>query len=181
MRSLGLILAGLLFLAPPARSEPRLTDFTATLVGTTVEVRFRLADAFTRETVERLASGLPTGFGYEVELLRDHKRWFDRELDDARLEVAAMYNAVGREYLVNTKLDGKLIESTVYRDLEELERAMTRFEALPLFDVAGMPSTRRLLLRARADLGAGTFLAFIPVRITTDWAETRKFYPPRVQ
>ena len=72
--------------------------------------------ASTPETRERIESGLPTGFIYELELARDRKRWWDDGLARARLEVVAMYNAVTREYLVNTKQDGKLIDSRTVRD-----------------------------------------------------------------
>ena len=34
-----------------------------------------------------------------------------------------MYNAIRREYLVNYKLDGRLVQSRVLKTLPELERA----------------------------------------------------------
>jgi len=173
------VLLGVALLAAGAvHAEPRLIDFKVALDGPRVVADFALADGFGAELRERIASGLPTAIVYEFELQRDRKRWFDRGLDANTLQVTAMYNAVTREYLVNFKLDGKLVESRIVRDLADLERAMTRFAAVPLFSLAGMPSTRRLVVSARADLGPRTLLAVIPSRVRTGWVESRKLRPP---
>jgi hypothetical protein len=173
-----LLLLGFLFGAASARPEARIENLQVTLEGDEVVAAFRLAGAFGEQLRERIQSGLPTGIVYELELLRDRKRWYDRGLADSTLQVVAMFNAVNREYLVNFKLDGRLVESRVLHDLAEVERAMTEISALPTFSLAGMPSSRRLLLRARAELGSRTWLLFIPTRVYTGWRESRKFRPP---
>lgn len=173
-----LFLLGLLLEATPARAEARVEEIDVVLQGDRVVVGFRLLDAFDAALRERIQSGLPTGFVYELELLRDRKRWYDRGLASSSLQIVAMYNAVRREYLVNAKLDGELIESRVVHDLEALERAMTEVAGLSTFSLAGMPSTRRLLVRVRAELGSRTWLLFIPARVETEWRESRKFRPP---
>jgi hypothetical protein len=93
-----------------------------------------------------------------------------------------MYNAVTREYLVNYKLDGRLIESRVVTDLEELERAMTLIHALPVFELAHGGSGRgglqeelpppRIQLTVRAQLGSKPFLFLFPNQIDTGWARS---------
>jgi hypothetical protein len=52
---------------------------------------------------------------------------------------------------------------------------MTRIDALPLFTLDRLPREWRLLIKARAELGARTVLAIVPVSITTEWIESRKF------
>lgn len=169
-------LAFLLAAEPETRAQ--IADLRVALEGRRVKVSFRLESAFKDQLVERIESGLPTGFVYEIALFRDHKRWFDRKLDEAELQVAAMYNAVTHEYLVNYKQDGKLTETRVVRDLAELEQAMTRFQEVPAFTVGETPQKWRLLVKARADLGRRNLLSLFPTRITTDWAESRKFRLP---
>jgi hypothetical protein len=167
-----LLLAGVLA-ATAAAAEPRIRDLSIVADGVQILVSFRLDGGFTPGLVERLESGLPTSLDYELELVRDRKRWWDAELDSARLEVVAMFNAITREYLVNTKLDGKLIDSRTLRDRDDLERAMTVFTALPVFTLE--PRGReRYLVRARVELGTGNWLGFIPVLRTTDWLESNK-------
>jgi hypothetical protein len=160
--------------AEPA-GEPRIAAVAVDVDGNLARVGFRLENAVTPRFVERLESGLPTGFVYRLELLRDRKRWFDRGVERATLQVFAMYDAATRGYLVNYKLDGKLIESRLVRDLADLERAMTTIEALPAFELEGMPRSWRLLVRVQADVGTRTLLGVLPTRLTTDWRESKKF------
>ncbi|HNU81867.1 MAG TPA: DUF4390 domain-containing protein, partial [Thermoanaerobaculia bacterium] len=100
------LLVLLLLAAAPER--PAVTGVTATLDGHEVRVSFRLERAFDDAVRARLEAGLPTGFTYEIELLRDRKRWWDAGLEETTLEIVAMYNALSREYLVNVKRDGRL-------------------------------------------------------------------------
>ncbi|HEV8631726.1 MAG TPA: DUF4390 domain-containing protein [Thermoanaerobaculia bacterium] len=169
----------LALLLAPATSLPaaELRELAPTVVDGQVQVSFQLAGAIDDPLLARIQSGLPTGFVFEVELLRDRKHWWDDQIAGATLEVVAMYNAVSHEYLVNFKRDGKLVESRLARNRAELESAMTRFERVPLFALADLDVGRdeRMLLKARAELGSKTWLAFIPVHVNTDWAESRKF------
>ncbi len=168
---------GLLFAAAPT-GKPRVEEPTVALDGQRIQVSFTLAEGFSEDLLERIRTGLPSGFVFDIRLLRDRKRWFDVEIDSSRLEVVASYDAVTREYLVNTKQDGKLIESRVVRDEEELERALTRFDAVPVFTLEGGGGRRRLLVRMRAEIDSAAFLFFIPRRVATPWRYSRKFRPP---
>ena len=86
-----------------------------------------------------------------------------------------MYNAVSRQYLINFKHDGSLIESRVVKDLAELEAALTELESFPVFSTEGKNPRQRLKARVRAELRTKTVFFFIPSTVDTDWAETRKF------
>ena len=160
--------------APAAAAEPHIRDLSIVVDGLQVLASFRLEDGFTPGLLERIQSGLPTGFVYELELACDRKRWWDDGLEASRLEVVAMFNAVTREYLVNTKLEGKLLDSRTLRDTGDLERAMTGFSALPVFTIEPDCARERYLVRARVELGTSNWLGFIPVLKTTDWVESNK-------
>ncbi|RMH19735.1 MAG: DUF4390 domain-containing protein [Acidobacteria bacterium] len=136
---------------------------------------FRLIGAFDDELRRRLESGLPTNLNYRFRLQRERRRWFDKDLASGTLEVVAMYNAVQRQYLVNYKRDGDLVESRVVRQEDELRRAMTEIERLPAFTLADVPPaarSRRLEVKVRAELGTKMFLWLIPMSIATDWARS---------
>jgi hypothetical protein len=177
MRALatGLLLAWLAGSALPA--EPHLKDVRVAVSGRSVEVSWELRQAFSEEMLERIRTGLPTGYLYQFRLDRDRKRWFDASLATASLQVVAMYNAVTSEYLVNYKLDGELIESRVVRNQADLERALTGFQRIPIFDLEDVAGTDLMLVRARADLGPKTGFLFLPTRATTGWHRSRKFRP----
>ena len=157
-----------------ASSAPSIENLSVTVNGGQVLVGFQLANGLDAETRERIASGLPTSFIYELELKRDRKHWWDRGLEATVLEVVAMYNAVTREYLVNTKHGGRLIESRTVRDEVELERAMTVFEGFPAFTLESDQNHSRVLVRMRVDLGPGALLGFIPYQQSTPWRESNK-------
>jgi hypothetical protein len=176
LRLAGLLSAMALLVAPAAAAE--LSTPQVAVIGAQVELTFQLRGGFDDVLLARLDSGLPTGFIYRFELLRDRKHWWDDKLAEATFEVVAMYNAVGQEYLVNFKHDGRLVESRLARSRGELEVAMSRFERLPLFALADLPRGTRLLVKARAELGSRTLLSFIPINVDTDWAESGKFRVP---
>ena len=136
---------------------------------------FDLEKAFDDNLKRRVDSGLVTGFTFQFRLMRPHKWRIDKTLESSSLRVEAMYNAVTREYLINFRQDGNLIESRVVREEEELRQAMTQFDSFPAFSVAGRPAGRRLQVRVRAELGTRTVFFFIPRTHSTDWAGSRKF------
>ncbi|MCZ6507646.1 MAG: DUF4390 domain-containing protein [Acidobacteria bacterium] len=158
-------------------AEAHLADVRVALENHQVVLSFELREAFSEKTLERIQTGLPTGFLYQFRLDRDRKRWFDASLATCDLQVVAMYNAVTGEYLVNYKLDGELIESRVVREKEDLELALTRFEGIAIFSLDDVASDDRLLVRVRADLGSKTGFLRLPTRITTGWHRSRKFRP----
>lgn len=172
-------LAGAALLALAAAApKPAIVDLAAALDGRRVLVSFGLANAFDAEFLERAATGLPTGFVYRLELLRDRKRWWDQSVAEAEWEVVAMYNAVTREYLVNFKQDGKLVESRTLREAGDLERALTQFTAVAAFAADEVEPGERVLVRVQAKLGTRNWLGFIPTEIETSWATSNKLRLP---
>lgn len=155
--------------------EASIVGLDTRLVGDQILVSFILRGAYDSELARRVESGLPTGFDYRIRLVRERRRWFDSTVGASTLQVMAMYNAITREYLVNYKHNGSLIDSRVVRDTASLRRALTQIDALAAFDLGTLPDAtreRRLKVQVRAELGTGTFLFFIPTTITTDWAES---------
>ncbi|MEE8524926.1 MAG: DUF4390 domain-containing protein [Thermoanaerobaculia bacterium] len=157
------------------KGEPRVSDLRVAVEGQQVRLSFGLVDAFGDHLKKRIDSGLYSGFLFDFELVRARKSWFDKSLESGRLQVVAMYNAVTREYLINLRQNGDLIDSRVVQDVGELEDALTRFDNLNVFSVEGLNQQLRLQVRVRAELGTRTIFFFIPKTIHTDWAESGTF------
>jgi len=172
------LLTAALRIASPLAAEPHISGLAVAFEGRQALLSFRLEEATGERFLQRVESGLPTGFELTFELVRQRRGWFDRTLDTNRLQVVAMYDALAREYLVNYKLGGKLIRSRMVRDLEALEEAMTHFEREPIFHLDPMPPDLRLRIRLRAELGSKTIFSLIPARVTTEWVESERFRPP---
>lgn len=161
---------------PPASAgkkppKARIADFAVDVEEQQVLVSFRLEDAFDEDLRRRLDSGLATGIVYDFALVRKRPLWFNKTVARGKLQVSAMYNAVSREYLVNYKHDGALIDSRVVREADELYAAMSRFERLAVLSLAGRKG--ELTVKVRAELGTGSLLFFIPTLRTTDWEERK--------
>lgn len=164
---------------PPREASVRsagaaIAGLSAVREGTVLLVSFRLDRALDERTWEKIESGLPTGFTYDIQLRRIRRRWFDKAVVATRLQVVAMYNALTREYLVNFKRDGELYASRVVTSQEDLERALTTFEGLPSVELADEPPGR-MVLRVRAEVRTRTRLGLIPDRVHTAWAQTTPF------
>ena len=156
-------------------AEARVTNLRVKLLENQVLLSFKLVDVFDEDFEQRIESGLLTGFSFRFQLVRERKSWFDKEVDAGILRVDAMYNAVTREYLINYRYDGDLIESRVVRDTAELQEALTTYSEFPVFTVEGRARRQRMRVRVRAELGTRMLLFFIPRSRSTDWVETRKF------
>lgn len=155
--------------------EARIADLQVIQEGAQIKASFQLVDAFGPDFLERIQSGLPTELVYRIRLEKARRWWFDNTIERSALQVVVMYNAVTREYLVNFKHEGRLIDSRVVQEVEELERTMTIFHALPVFNFQDSPPTGRLTLGVRAELGSRNILLLIPTKIHTEWAESGRF------
>jgi len=179
MRTSAAILLSALLLAAESGEKPHIANLAVSLQAGNIDVGFVLANVFDEDLVERIQTGLPTGFDFKLKLVKSQRWWWiDPDLRTTEFHVIAMYNAVTGEYLVNYKQDGKLINSRVVREISELRDAMTRFENLRLFTVEGLDTKKRLWVLARANLGSRHLLSLIPMTIQTDWAESRRFRLP---
>lgn len=170
-----------LLLAASPSEKASVADLRLALQGTEAHLSYRLDIALDEELLDRIQSGLPTGFEFEFNLSKQQRRWwwFDRPLATSRLQVAAMYNAVTRDYLINYKRNGELIESRTVRDLDQLHEAMTSFERVLAFTLEDIQTNKTLVIRVRAEVGSKNLFSLIPTTLETDWVETRKFQIPR--
>ncbi len=178
LRLVALVLVGVLLQAVVqvpalwARSDddPEVTDLDVSREGDQVLVSFRMDGAFDDDLVERIQSGLPTGFTYQVRLEKSRRWWLNPSPHKSEIQLIAMYNAITREYLINTKQDGRLISSTIVTSLEELQQHMTILDAVPFVQLDSELRGRHKV-KVRAELGSKTILLLFPTRRHTAWAE----------
>ena len=161
-----------------AVAKPHVADLQVSLEAGSLEVSFDLVEVLEPTVIERIDAGLPTGFDITVKLVKGQKWWTDKTLQAEKLRVEARYDAVAGEYLVNFRHNDKLVESRVVREPEDLNRALTHFERLKLFNLAEIDSEKPVTVRVRAELGSRHWLYLIPMTRKTDWAESRKLRLP---
>src|SRR5690348_10822944 len=112
MKTLGRIrilvaLFALVFALPALAENPHIAPLNITVRRNEVSVTFTLNGALDPELSRRLESGLELSIDYDLRLLDRNRYWFDQFLDFHRLRIAATYNSVKREYLVQDFWDGK--------------------------------------------------------------------------
>ena len=151
--------------------DPEVTDLDVAREGDQVLVSFRMDGAFDDELIERIQSGLPTGFTYQVRLEKARKWWLNPSPHKSEIQMIAMYNAITRDYLINTKQDGRLISSTIVTSLDELRQHMTILDGVPFVQLDHELKGRHWI-KVRAELGSKTILLLFPTRRHTAWAET---------
>jgi len=161
------------WLAMTAHADSSIGQLSATEQNGKITVQFTLEGAFDNsEVLQALESGLPTGFNFELELVRKRPNWFDSTIATSRLEVICTYNGVTREYLLNYRRDRHLVVSETFGDLERLKERMTRIFEPDLFQT-GTYEPFKLKVRIRAGILRGFLLYVIPWEVSTDWKETR--------
>jgi hypothetical protein len=112
-----------------------------------VLVSFMVADAFNDQVVAAINSGLTTSFSYEVELRRGATLWVDRTIDVARVVAAVKLDNLTRKYQISIMRDGRVEDSWVTADLDEVRRAVTEFARLPLFSTRSLEANAEYYIR----------------------------------
>jgi len=146
--------------------------------GPDVFLRFHLTGALNPELGKKIEAGLETAIRYEIRLYRRYRYWFDTYLDTRRYRVAATYDPVTREYVVEETLDKKPLKRTTTRDFGEVQRMLVSRDGLLAFRVADDMPRRNLYCSMQARFDAGFLFAFIPVDGKTDWKKSSVFDVP---
>ena len=129
-------------------------------------------------SLERLESGLPLEYRYQVEIFSRRRGWFDKGRGNATIDLQAVYDAVSREYTVTRRLDGDLFDVKSARSLDELEPLLTHLEQLPVLQVSDLPLGDDPELRARIVSDERTWRWLVPRPITGDWSTAQLTLEP---
>ena len=156
-------------------TNPRIDVLRIETRGPDVFLRFHLTGALNPELAKKIEAGLETAIRYEVRLYRRYRSWFDTYLDTRRYRVAATYDPVTREYVVEETLDKKPLKRTTTRDFAEVQRMLVSREGLLAFRVTSDMPRHNLYCSMRARFDAGFLFAFIPVDGKTDWKKSQAF------
>jgi Domain of unknown function (DUF4390) len=171
--------AALAVAAAPLSSQdapkPRIDVLRIETRGPDVFLKFHLTGALNPELSKKIEAGLETAIRYEIRLYRRYRYWFDTYIDTRRYRVAATYDPVAREYVVEETLDKKLLKRTTTRDFAEVQRMLVARESLLAFRVADDMPHHTLYATMQARFDAGFLFAFIPVDGKTDWKKSQVF------
>jgi hypothetical protein len=124
---------------------------------------------------QRLSSGLPTTSTWELRLYAARDFWFDRLKDERRYEVTATYRPLNSDWLVEKRLDGKLLETRNLPTLAETEDALFHLSPFVAFTMGDHLLGKSLVVKIRCTYASGIVLGVVPVAIDTGWARSKIF------
>ena len=115
-----------------------------------VVVSFELADAYTDEVRETIASGLRTTFTYDVELRMVVPAWVDRTIATAVITTSDQYDNLTRRHSLLRTVDGHVAEALVTEDDGVVTKWLTTLNLLPLCRTSKLDPSRDYYVRVSA-------------------------------
>jgi Domain of unknown function (DUF4390) len=95
-------------------------------------VSVELADAYTDEVRQAIASGVRTTFTYDLELRMDVPAWVDRTIATAEVSTTDQYDTLARIHHLSRMVDGRVEEALVTEDDALARRWLVALNGLPL-------------------------------------------------
>jgi len=125
-----------------------------------VLVTVELADAYTDEVRQAIASGLRTMFTYDVELRMYVPAWVDRTIASVVVTTSDQYDNLTRRHTLSRAIDGRVEEALVTEDEGVVRRWLTSLSRLTICQTSKLDSSRDYYVRisARARPRGGSIL-----------------------
>jgi len=171
------LLAVLPFLlgAGDGSSLPRIPGVSTHFAGRDVRVWATLSPGLPASVAQRLASGLPTTTTWEIRLFHFRNVWPNGLKDERRYAVTATYRPETADYLVERRLDDRLLESRVVNGKAEATRALSELPDVPSFTMGKHLLGKKLVVRVRCVYGSAVSLGVVPTSEETDWTRSGIF------
>lgn len=177
-------LAALLRSAVPAAAgetdgATSLPGVSTWITGRELHVAAKLSPGLPRDVLERLSSGLPTTVLWRVRLFAFRNLWWDGLKEEHRYEVTATFRPVQGDFLVERRLDDRLLGSQVVPTRAEALKLLSEVPGLPLFLMGSHLEGKRLVVRVKCAYARGMALGVVPTTVETDWVRSGIFdWPP---
>jgi hypothetical protein len=114
-----------------------------------VQVTCAVSGGLAADMDQALSSGLVTTFVYDVDLRRSVSVWFDRSIASAAVIASAQLDTLTGRFQVSRSVDGRIEDSRVSAEREEVVRFITTFERLPLFTTGDLEPNVEYVVRVR--------------------------------
>lgn len=115
-----------------------------------VLVSFELADAYTQEVREAIASGLRTSFTYDVELRMPVAGWVDRTIATAVITTSSQYDNLTRRHTLSRAIDGRVMEVVLTENESVVREWLTTLKRVPIYQASRLDSSHDYFVRIRA-------------------------------
>ena len=115
-----------------------------------VLVSFELADAYTQEVRDAIASGLRTTFTYDVELRMPVAGWVDRTIATAVITTSSQYDNLTRRHTLSRAIDGRVLEVVLTENDATVREWLTTLKRIPIYQTSRLDASHDYFVRIRA-------------------------------
>jgi Domain of unknown function (DUF4390) len=115
-----------------------------------VLVSFELADAYTDDIRQAIASGLRTTFTYQLELRITASIWMDRTVATAVVTASDQFDNLTRRHTLTRTVDGRAQDVLVSDDEKVVRQWLTTWSRLPLCETSKLDASRDYYVRISA-------------------------------
>jgi hypothetical protein len=133
-------------------AAPATLRIVPTVRGDSVIVSVELADAYTGDVREAIASGLRTTFTYDLELRMDVPAWTDRTIATAVVTVSDHYDTLTRVHNLARMVDGRVEEALVTGNEELVKQWLTSLSRVPLCKTSKLDPQHEYYVRISASV-----------------------------
>lgn len=165
-------------LAEETSRATRLPGVSTWINGRELHVSAKLSPGLPSDVEERLGSGLPTTVLWRVRLFASRNLWWDGLKDERRYEVTATFRPLAGDYVVEKRLDGRLLGSSVVPARAEALAALSEVPGLPLFLMGPHLEGKSLVVRVKCAYARGVALGVVPTTVETEWVRSGIFDGP---
>lgn len=141
---------------------PRGVDVSAVARDGRVYVSSTVTEGVLDDLEEAIQSGLTATIIYEAELRKPVSIWFDPAIGTATVSVSVQRDTLTRRYQLSRSVDGRLDDSRVSEDKNDVKRFVTTFERLPLFSTADLEPNVEYYVRVRVHTRPRVTWFFLP-------------------
>jgi len=147
--------------------------------GLELFVSAKLSPGLPRDVEERLVSGVATTVLWRVRLFAFRNLWWDGLKDERQYEVTGTFRPVSGDFLVERRLDGRLLGSKVLPSKADALAALSEVPGLPLFIMGSHLDGKQLVVRVKCAYARGVALGVVPTTVETGWVRSGIFdWPP---
>jgi hypothetical protein len=175
LRPAALLLGALLALARASSAQTAVPGVSSWVAGHDLHVAAKLSPGLPEDVRQRLASGLATTVSWHIRLFVFRNLWWDTLKDERRYAVTATYRPDTSDYLVERRLDARLLDTQVLPSKDEAAAALAKVPGLPVFTMGDHLLGKKLVVRLRCRYGDGVALGLMPTSDETDWARSGIF------
>ena len=150
------------------KTGPRIRLLDVRDYGATLEVSFRVENAFDERIDEKLESGLEISFRHQVGVRRRRTWWVEKGVIQKKIFTTAIRDTLTGVYTLKRTVNGGIVETVTTADLDEARTFLTEVRDIPIELPDWLPRDQRTELRVRSLLET-RFWLFFPYSYDTSW------------